>query len=55
VAELPQCVPETLGQTCPLELQPQHRLVPSLTLGYVSHLSASIFFLAKNNEIKWKF
>nr|XP_007151391.1 hypothetical protein PHAVU_004G042500g [Phaseolus vulgaris]ESW23385.1 hypothetical protein PHAVU_004G042500g [Phaseolus vulgaris] len=33
VAELPQCVPETLGQTCPLELQPQHRLVPSLTLG----------------------
>ncbi|CAJ1947214.1 unnamed protein product [Sphenostylis stenocarpa] len=33
VAERPQCVPETLGPTYPPELQPQQRLVPSLTLG----------------------
>ncbi|KAK7381209.1 hypothetical protein VNO78_33740 [Psophocarpus tetragonolobus] len=34
VAEPPQCEPEeTLGLTCPPELQLQQRLVPSLTLG----------------------
>ncbi|TKY50140.1 Agamous MADS-box protein AGL8-like [Spatholobus suberectus] len=35
VAERPQCGPETLGLTCPLQLQSQQRLVPSLTLGEI--------------------
>ncbi|QCD93817.1 MADS-box transcription factor [Vigna unguiculata] len=31
VAERSQCVPQTIPQPCPPQLQPQHRLVPSLT------------------------